>query len=95
MNRQTDWKLIKEISRSVKHCSKYIPSATCLTQALATQTILRLRGQESSLRLGVDKDQTDKLIAHAWLEVDDKIIIGGLTDIKRYSVLTANKELLV
>lgn len=95
LNRSNDWNLIKEVSSSVRICAKYVPFASCLTQALATQTLLRLRKQNSILKLGVDKDENGKLIAHAWVEIDGKIIIGGLSDINRYSVLTSNKEQFV
>ena len=90
-----DWKLIKEVSHSVRSCAKYVPFASCLTQALATQTLLRLRGQNSILKFGVDKDENKKLIAHAWIEIDGKIIIGGSPDISRYKVLNSNKEQFV
>ena len=63
--------------------------------ALATQTLLQLKGQKSILKFGVDKDESKKLIAHAWVEIDDKIIIGNSTEISRYSVLSSNKEQFV
>lgn len=95
VSRINDWKLIKEVSYSVRSCAKYVPFASCLTQALATQTLLRLKGQNSILKFGVDKDDNKKLIAHAWIEIDGKIIIGGSPDISRYTVLNANKEQFV
>lgn len=94
-NQSNNWKLIKEISYSVRICAKYVPFASCLTQALATQTLLRLKGQKSYLKFGIDKDESEKLIAHAWIEIDGKIIIGGSADISRYSVLNSNKEQFV
>ena len=94
-NQTNDWKLIKDISYSVRICAKYVPFASCLTQALATQTLLQLKGQKSILKFGVDKDESKKLIAHAWVEIDDKIIIGNSTEISRYSVLSSNKEQFV
>jgi hypothetical protein len=94
-NQSDDWKLIKEISHSVRICAEYVPFASCLTQALAVQTLLRLKGQKSTLKFGVDKEESGKLIAHAWVEIDDKIIIGGTSDINRYSVLTSNNAQFV
>lgn len=94
-NRTNDWKVIKEVTYSVGICAKYVPFASCLTQALAARTLLRLCGQNSILKFGVDKDENDKLIAHAWLEIDGKIIIGGSPELSRYKVLTANKEQFV
>jgi Transglutaminase-like superfamily len=50
---------------------------TCLTQALTTQVILARRGYSSNLRIGVTRDSAGKFIAHAWLEKDGVILIGG------------------
>lgn len=94
-NESNDWKLIKEVSHTVKSCAKYVPFASCLTQALATKTLLRIKGQSSKLRIGVDKDENEKLIAHAWIEIDKKIIIGGSPEISRYTVLNSKNEQFV
>lgn len=90
-----DWKLIKEVSHTVRSCAKYVPFASCLTQALATKTLLRLNGQISDLRIGVDKDENGKLIAHAWIEIDSKIIIGGSPELSRYTVLDSKNKQFV
>lgn len=94
-NEINDWKLIKEVSHTVGSCAKYVPFASCLTQALTTQTLLRLNGQSSNLKFGVDKDKNEKLIAHAWIEVDGKIIIGGSPELSRYTVLNSKNEQFV
>lgn len=91
----TDQIVIGNVTRSVRSCSRYVPRASCLTQALATQTILRLKGLDSQLKFGVDKDENEKLVAHAWVESDGKIIIGKSADIHRYSLLSLSKEQIV
>lgn len=88
----TDWKSIREVVSLVKCASRFVPSASCLTQALATQSLLAGMGQTCILRIGVDKDDSQKLIAHAWIEVEGKIIIGKLRDIGRYSILARSEE---
>ena len=95
VSEKNDWKLIKEVSHTVKSCAKYVPFASCLTQALATQTLLKVFGQGSTLKFGVDKDQNEKLIAHAWIEIDGKIIIGGSPELNRYTVLNSKNEQFV
>jgi hypothetical protein len=50
--------------------------AVCLPQALAAQTMLRRRGIASSLCLGVSREG-DTLLAHAWVEIRGKVILGG------------------
>ena len=94
-NQSTDWIIIGKVTRSVRLCSRHIPHASCLTQALATQTLLRLRGLDSQLRFGVDKDENDKLMAHAWIEVDGKIIIGKLSRHRRFSVLNHSTSVVI
>lgn len=82
-----DRQVVKEVARSVRASSRCVPYATCLTQALATQTLLRIKGQNSHIRIGVDKDENDNLIAHAWVEVNGQIIIGRDARQRRFSIL--------
>jgi hypothetical protein len=72
---------------SVKVASRYVPAATCLTQALAAKTLLARKGYPADLRIGVLKTKEGKFEAHAWLESDGKIVIGDLPDLARYSAL--------
>lgn len=83
----SDWLVIKEVIRSVRQCSHYVPYATCLTQAMTARTLLGLRGQSSELKIGVTKNATGKLEAHAWIEVDGQIVIGKLLHHQRFAVL--------
>jgi hypothetical protein len=50
--------------------------ALCLPCAIAAQHMLRRRGIASRLCLGVTR-RDDKLLAHAWVEVGEDIIVGG------------------
>jgi hypothetical protein len=64
--------------------------ATCLTQALAAQLLLARRGQPAVLRIGVAKDATGKLEAHAWVECQGQIVVGGPAEhVARYQLLPA------
>ena len=92
---KADWILIKNVTSSVSTSSYYVPCASCLTQALATQTLLRIRGQESVLKIGVDKDESGKLLAHAWIEVAGEIIIGKLPHHHRFNVLSYSGSITV
>ena len=65
---------IKDIIWSVKAASIYVPRATCLTQAITAQILLSRHNHTSKLKIGVTKN--DKFVAHAWLEIDDKIVLG-------------------
>lgn len=61
-------------------------SANCLAQALAGTVMLRRRGVTSTLRLGVVKEGTAHLQAHAWLSSGDVIVAGG-QDLERFTPL--------
>jgi hypothetical protein len=61
---------------SVEVTSRYVPRATCLTQAIAAQTLLARRGYRSQLRIGVARDRDGSFIAHAWVEHEGRIVLG-------------------
>lgn len=82
-----DWAIIDEIVQSVRACSRYVPYASCLTQALAARTLLQMKGQSSRLKIGVRKDEDAKFAAHAWIEIDGRIIIGKPGRRQQYLVL--------
>lgn len=54
-----------------------VPGATCLTQALAVQVLLRMRRIPGQLHIGVARDRENQFVAHAWVESGDQIVIGG------------------
>jgi len=64
-------------SRAVHAVSGYVPSATCLAQALTLRAQLAREGICSDLAIGVARDDVSGIAAHAWLEVDGKVVIGG------------------
>ena len=65
------------ITWATEAVSARVPGATCLTQAIAAQLLLRRHGHRSQLRLGVMRSPSGMLSAHAWLENDGRILIGG------------------
>lgn len=57
---------------------RLLPRRPCLTQALVLQHLLYCHGDASAtLHIGVMKGTSDELRAHAWLERDGKVLIGG------------------
>jgi hypothetical protein len=85
-------KVVRRVASSVRRASRYVPAATCLTQALATQSLLAQRGQVSILRIGVTKGPEGELKAHAWVESNGRIIIGQQKDLRSYTVLHRLEE---
>jgi hypothetical protein len=67
----------EQVAWAVRAVARYVPRANCLPQALAAQWLLGRLGHASSLRLGVTKGLDQDLKAHAWLEYQGHIIIGG------------------
>src|SRR5436309_14497231 len=69
--------------------SRYVPMSTCLTQALTTQVLLARRGFPAHLHIGVAKEGAEaRFEAHAWVESEGKVVIGG-SDLGRYTQLLA------
>jgi hypothetical protein len=82
-----DWRQINLIARSVRSVSRFVPFATCLSQALAAMLLIKSRGQHSELKIGVAKDEEQHFKAHAWLEANGRIVIGKLPSHREYKVL--------
>ena len=61
---------------AVRAASPYL-RAVCLPQALATQVLLARRGFSSELRIGVIRLKQGNLLAHAWVESQERVVIGG------------------
>ena len=71
---QKDGETIEDIVWSIRVASIFVPRATCLTQAITGQILLSRYHHPSNLKIGVMKE--DEFEAHAWLEIDDEIILG-------------------
>lgn len=77
---------IDKVVWAVGVASRYVP-ATCLTQALAAQILLNRRGYSARLCIGVAKNKETQLEAHAWVESQGRVVIGGLAELSRYTPL--------
>lgn len=57
---------------------RFLPERPCLTQALVLQYLLLRRGDEAAeLHIGATKSDDGVLQAHAWVERDGRVLIGG------------------
>ena len=50
---------------------------TCLAGALVAKALLDRHGYESKMRLGVRRGADGQFAAHAWVERDHKVVVGG------------------
>ncbi len=90
--RCTEEQLIRAVVSAGKHCPV---GSTCLATALAGQALLHRHGYDSQLRLGVRRAAGGAFAAHAWLEREGKVIVGGpLTVIDSYTRLPEMEHLI-
>ena len=70
--------IAERISRVVQTVSRHMPwECKCLTQAIACKNMLKRRGLQTTLYLGVAKGGEGNLKAHAWLRSGDMIVTGA------------------
>lgn len=72
------------IASAIRTASRLIPGASCLTQALAAQALLRLRGDWAKLCLGAVRGDRGEFKAHAWLEANGVVIIGDSPELSQF-----------
>jgi len=78
----------EQLTWAITVASRYIPRTTCLAQALALQLLLQQAGHQACLHIGVEEAERGSLKAHAWVESQGRILIGG-SDLSRYTHLLA------
>ncbi len=64
--------------------SKLIPFTTCLSAALAGKVIFSKYGYVTRLHIGVLKNAQCSVEAHAWLTLDESIILGYIPNLEKY-----------
>lgn len=84
------------VSWAIRVVSRRLPGLmTCLVQALAADAVLRRRGYAPRLRIGVRERGSQgsrPLEAHAWVECDGVLVVGGLENLPDYVVLSASER---
>ncbi|HVT89771.1 MAG TPA: lasso peptide biosynthesis B2 protein [Tepidisphaeraceae bacterium] len=75
------------IGRNIVSIARFIPEATCLTQALAAHVLLRQEGFDPKLQIGVARDQQGVFKAHAWIECDGNFVVGEFNETLRYATM--------
>lgn len=68
----------RRISEEVNRVAEKTPwESKCLVRALTARKFLYARGIESTMYLGVGKDEDGKMVAHAWVRVGEGYVTGG------------------
>jgi hypothetical protein len=76
---------MEKVAWAVGMAGRIVPRTTCLCQALAVQVLLARQGCPTTLTIGVAKSQEGQLEAHAWVEIEGRIVIGKLADLSRFT----------
>ncbi|MRH42715.1 lasso peptide biosynthesis B2 protein [Aquibacillus halophilus] len=70
--------LLSSVSQAIHMMSRYtFWESQCLVKAIAAMKMLEKRNVESTLYLGTAKDESGKLVAHAWLRSGSYYITGS------------------
>ncbi len=69
---------IDRILWAVKTAGRYLPKVSCLIQAMAAYVMLEQQGYFTHFKIGVAKNRSGGLEAHAWVECDAKVVIGSI-----------------
>jgi hypothetical protein len=83
---------IERIGWAVLAVARRFPvGLTCLAEALAADAMLRGHGFAPRLRFGVRPPRAEyaRIEAHAWVECEERIVVGRLDDLAEYTVLAA------
>ena len=69
---------VARVGKAIEAAARHVPwNAVCLPQAIAAKAMLARRGQGSAFHLGATIGKDGRPDAHAWLECDGRIVIGG------------------
>jgi hypothetical protein len=75
---ESNRKILVNVSQAINIMSRYtIWESMCLVKAIAAMKMLERRKIESTIYFGTSKDETGKLIAHAWLRSGPFYITGA------------------
>lgn len=66
--------------------SRALGPRQCLTRSLVLLWLLARRGVTAQLRIGVRKDGSSQLLAHAWVEIDGLPVNDEASVVKDYAV---------
>lgn len=68
------------LADAIERAGRHVPHARCLSRALAGSVIFARHGHDATLRIGVRRPGEDGFEAHAWLECEGEVVVGGPVD---------------
>ena len=83
---------VRRVSWAVSMMSRYTPwKSNCLAQAIAAKCMLQRRQVPSTLYLGIARNTSEELDAHAWLR-SGKVVVTGAPEMPRFTVVSTFAE---
>lgn len=81
--------LVPSVNWAITAVAARFSAATCLVQALAAAAMLRRRGLDCRLQLGVRTrgEGGARIEAHAWVECDGRVAIGNVAHLSELAVM--------
>jgi hypothetical protein len=84
---ENSYSVIFKVSQAIVRCQKTVPWPTrCLVNAITAKKMLKKRGLESTLYLGVSKEN-EKMKAHAWLRCGT-FFVTGRREMEKFTVVS-------
>lgn len=73
------------IAQAVDRARRGMPGVyKCLPVAYTGHLLLHRNGHPSHVQVGVSRDESGKVEAHAWVECEGRVLIGDLPDLSRF-----------
>jgi hypothetical protein len=78
------------VAWAITSAARHLPMhSTCLIESLAGHAMLRRRGFDCDLRLGVRRPSgRSSFAAHAWIEHRGSVVLGKVDDLSEYAILS-------
>jgi Transglutaminase-like superfamily len=83
---KTEAQTVRQAIWAVNLSARFSPGgAKCLARALTTKVLLDRRQCSSNFKIGVAKNEQGQLEAHAWIEVQNQVVMGQVDKLDQYT----------
>ncbi len=83
--------LATRICRAIDRGARIIPGTSCLIRAFAAADMLKKRGYNTRLHIGINRKVPDTVEIHAWLSMDGEIVMGKLPELADFQEFPLNQ----
>lgn len=86
-----DFEEMRAIIQAIERVSQFLSifQINCLPKALVGHRLLCRQGFDVHLKIGVLKNNGDQLTAHAWIEYEGRVVLGGLRGLEQFTAFPA------